>query len=399
MKNKYKISFFYILSSLLLTYVILGKNNISPTSDNWMLQGDIASNLVAWKYFFNDIWRFPFGLNPNYGLGQGSSIVFSGPAPLLSIFFKLIKNFLPNNFHFFSIWIFLCFLFQSFFSYLIIKKSTKNTIYALIGSIFFITAPVFIKTVAIHIALFGQWFILLSIYVQSTVNNNRKKTYWIFIILLSSSVHFYFTAMLYVIYSVFKLDEFIKDKNFFNFLKELLIPISFLLPWMYILGYFSVSIQSIPGYGFDHYKTNLLSLFNPLTTNSHGFVKWSWALPEININHNLNESFNYIGLGGLIVFLLLIIILLKDIKKIDFTKFRAIIMIFLIFFIMSLSNKIAFGDKLLFEIPLNKYLYGFLSIFRAPGRFFWVCYYLILIYGIIIIYKSFNKKKSIFFLY
>ena len=56
MKNKYKIVFFYTLSSLLLTYVILGKNNISPTSDNWMLQGDAASNLVAWKYFFNDIY-------------------------------------------------------------------------------------------------------------------------------------------------------------------------------------------------------------------------------------------------------------------------------------------------------------------------------------------------------
>ena len=116
MKNKYKILFFYTLSSLLLTYVILGKNNISPTFDNWMLQGDAASNLVAWKYFFNDIWRFPIGLNPNYGLSQGSSIIYSGPAPLPSIFFKLIKNFLPNNFHFFSIWIFLCFLFQSLFS-------------------------------------------------------------------------------------------------------------------------------------------------------------------------------------------------------------------------------------------------------------------------------------------
>ena len=33
-----------------------------------------------------------------------------------------------------------------------------------------------------------------------------------------------------------------------------------------------------------------------------------------------------------------------------------------------------------------------------PGRFLWVCYYLILIYGIIIIYKSCNKKTSILFL-
>ena len=302
MKNKYKISFFYILSSLLLTYVILGKNNISPTSDNWMLQGDIASNLVAWKYFFNDIWRFPFGLNPNYGLGQGSSIVFSGPAPLLSIFFKLIKNFLPNNFHFFSIWIFLCFSFQMLFSYLIIKKFTKDDVYALIGSIFFVTAPIFIKTVGIHISLFGQWLILASLYIQSTTNNNKKRIYWILIILLSSGIHFYFTIMSYLMYSIFRFDELIKNKNFFNFVKELLIPILFLLPLMYILGYFSVSIQNVLAYGFDHYKSNLLSLFNPVGTNLNGTVKWSLILPEIPITHNRDESFGYLGLAGIILF-------------------------------------------------------------------------------------------------
>ena len=398
MKNKYKIAFFYTLSSLLLTYVILGRGNISPTFDNWLLQGDTASSLVAWKYFFNDIWRFPFGLNPNYGLGQGSSIVFSGPAPLLSIFFKLIKNFLPNNFHFFSIWIFLCFSFQMLFSYLIIKKFTKDDVYALIGSIFFVTAPIFIKTVGIHISLFGQWLVLFSLYIQSTANNNNKRIYWIFIILLSSGIHFYFTMMSYLMYSIFRFDELIKNKNFFNFVKELLIPILFLLPLMYILGYFSVSIQNVLAYGFDHYKSNLLSLFNPVGTNLNGTVKWSLILPEIPITHNRDESFGYLGLAGIILFFSLIIILLKNIKKIDFAKYRAVILIFLIFFIIALSNKIEFSDRILFEIPLNKYFYGFVSILRVPGRFLWVCYYLILIYGIVIIYKSFNKKTSIFFL-
>ena len=395
MKDTYKIISIYTLLSLLLTYFILGSNNISPVSDEWMLHEDAAQDLVVWRYFFSDEWRFPIGLNPNYGSGQGSSIIYSGSVPLLAIFFKTIKNFLPGNFHFFSIWIFICFLFQSLFSYLIIKKFTKDNTYALIASIFFITAPVFIKTAGIHIALFGQWLVLLSVYILSAHN---KKSYWVFVILLSSSVHFYFTIISYGIYSIFKFDEFIKNKNFSNFIKDLLIPIYFLLPLMYILGYFSVSLQSIPGYGFDYYKANLLSLFNPTATNLNGIVKWSWILPSIDIKHNLNESFHYIGLGGLILFFLLIIILLKDIKKIDFTKFRAIIIIFLIFFMMSLSNKIAFGDQLLFEIPLNKYLYGFLSIFRAPGRFFWVCYYLILIYGITIIYKSFTRRNSIFIL-
>ena len=395
MKDTYKIISIYTLLSLLLTYFILGSNNISPVSGEWMLHGDAAQDLVVWRYFFSDEWRFPIGLNPNYGSGQGSSIIYSGSVPLLAIFFKTIKNFLPGNFHFFSIWIFICFLFQSLFSYLIIKKFTKDNTYALIASIFFITAPVFIKTAGIHIALFGQWLVLLSVYILSAHN---KKSYWVFIILLSSSVHIYFTIMSYGMYSIFKFDEFIKNKNFFNFIKDLLIPIYFLLPLMYILGYFSVSLQSIPGYGFDYYKANLLSLFNPTATNLNGIVKWSRILPSIDINHNLTESFHYIGLGGLIIFFSLIIILLKKIKKINFIKFRSIILIFIIFFLMALSNKVAYADKVLFEIPLNKYIYGFVSIFRAPGRFFLVCYYLILIYGITIIYKSFTRRNSIFIL-
>ena len=53
MKNIYKIGFLYTLTSLLLTYAILGSNNISPISDDWMLHGDAAQSFIIWKYFFN----------------------------------------------------------------------------------------------------------------------------------------------------------------------------------------------------------------------------------------------------------------------------------------------------------------------------------------------------------
>ncbi len=258
MKDTYKIISLYTLLSLLLTYFILGSNNISPVSGEWMLHGDAALDLVEWRYFFSDEWRFPIGLNPNYGSGQGSSIIYSGSVPLLAIFFKIIKNFLPGNFHFFSIWIFICFLFQSLFSYLIIKKFTKDNTYALIASIFFITAPVFIKTVGIHIALFGQWLVLLSAYILSTHN---KKSYWVFVILLSSSVHFYFTIISYGMYFIFKFDEFIKNKNFSNFIKDLLIPIYFLL---YLQNFYPSSpsslYQSSPNSSFKSAKSSGASI-------------------------------------------------------------------------------------------------------------------------------------------
>ena len=56
-------------------------------------------------------------------------------------------------------------------------------------------------------------------------------------------------------------------------------------------------------------------------------------------------------------------------------KIFLIISLFLTFW--ALSNKIAFGPYTLIEIPLNKYVYGALSIFKATGRAFYIVNYLV----------------------
>ena len=61
----------------------------------------------------------------------------------------------------------------------------------------------------------------------------------------------------------------------------------------------------------------------------------------------------------------------------------------------ALSNKISFGSYTLIEIPLNKYIFGVLSIVRPTGRLFWIVSYFMLIMSIVIIFKCFNKKNSL----
>ena len=70
------------------------------------------------------------------------------------------------------------------------------------------------------------------------------------------------------------------------------------------------------------------------------------------------------------------------------------ILICLICFILSISNNVYLGDNLIFEYPLSKPIYGVLSIIRSSGRFIWPVYYLILIFGIISIFKLFNNKQK-----
>ena len=117
---------FYILLALLTSLYIFGFHNISFTNTDWLASHDMTTELMSWKFFKNDIWRFPIGSNPNNGMDIGSGLVFGGSIPLFSIIFKIFKDFLPNNFHHFSLWIFLCIFLQAYISFLIIHIPYPN---------------------------------------------------------------------------------------------------------------------------------------------------------------------------------------------------------------------------------------------------------------------------------
>jgi len=151
------------------------------------------------------------------------------------------------------------------------------------------------------------------------------------------------------------------------------------------------------GLGFGVHKMNLLSMFDPVN-----LISWSWFLPDIKLSRGEEiEGFNYFGLGQIVMFLFAFVLFLNknyktnlfSIKNNKEIKILLIISIFLIFW--SLSNKISFGSYTLVEIPLNKYVYGVLSILKGTGRMFYIVSYFLLILSILIIFKCFNKRKSL----
>ena len=75
-------------------------------------------------------------------------------------------------------------------------------------------------------------------------------------------------------------------------------------------------------------------------------------------------------------------------------EIKIFIFISFLFTLWALSNKISLGEYTL-EIPINEYIFGALSLFKATGRLFWIVSYFLMILSIIIIYKCFDKKKSI----
>lgn len=397
---KNKITFLIFICSSLLLLGLLGLEFIPITNTQWLHNGsDINQLQSGWHFFKNDSWRFPLGINPNYGGNFSNSIVFSDSIPLFALFFKLLSPILPENFQYLSIWYFLCFFLQLFFSFKIIKEFTQNDNYSLIASLFFSISPIFIYRMGWHPALAGQWILLFALYLGLTKELKKNIFTWIFLICLSSLIHFYFTVIILIVFTFLKIFNFFsKKENLISLLKDFSITLIALILVMYIVGYFEVRTVDTIALGFGSYKLNLLSIFDPTVSAKN--ETWSWILPDIKMSTEEElEGFNYLGLGQIIgTFVLFILYFInKKNNKLNFLKddrFKIFLWIALALSLASLSNKISFGNYTLIEIPLNKFIYASLSIIRSSGRLFWLVNYLLIILFIIVIFKSFNLKKS-----
>ena len=88
-----RINFLFLLISFFCLAGVIGIENISFKNTEWLHDGnESAAEQLAWYFFRNDIWRFPLGVNPNYGEELSSSIVFSDSIPILALFGQKLKK-------------------------------------------------------------------------------------------------------------------------------------------------------------------------------------------------------------------------------------------------------------------------------------------------------------------
>ena len=382
-----------IISTILWCY-LLGFNFINPLNSDWLYLGDFSPAQLGWKFFKNDVWRFPIGSNPNFGMYFDGSIIFSDSIPIFAIFFKIIRIFLPENFQYFSLWVLLCIYLQFFFAFKIIFKFTKNLNYSLIGGLFFIFSTIFLNRSGIHLSLMGQWILLSGIYIETINDKNKNKLlYQILNIVLSTVIHFYFTIILILFYVFGKIFDLFKKKiKLINIIKETIILIIPTLTVMYIVGYFTIGLDDGLGWGYGYYNFNLNSFFNPAGRNLFESFNWSQFLEPRKYQNGEHEGFSYLGITGLLFLILFFVNFLFKKYLIVFNRYK-ILTISLLFLVLATSNNINFGENNIFLVPINNLFYALLSSMRASGRLIWPVYYIIFIFGIIYVFRLFENKK------
>ena len=392
-KNNLLLFISFAIGSI-LTIFFVGYNNIGFTDTKWITNYDSLSDFIALKFFLQDEWRFPIGLNSSYGELK-NSIVFSGAVPILSIITKIFKDFLPYNFHYFSIWIMICFSLHIFFSYKLIFSLTKNINFSAVSTLFFLFTPILIQRLDMHLSLGAHWLLLAYFYLEIEPNIKSKNFYRTFLIILSSLVHFYFTIMMLLINLIFKTVIYLKYKNLKLFITENLIIIFFLLLSMYIVGYFSIPATDSLGFGYGFYKANFLTFFD--SSPDRHFNSWSSFLPDISNTNGEKEGFGYLGLGLIITIFILIYYVFSDFSKLVKNNLQYIF-IFIIFMAIAFTTTLNIGEIKILDLKLPIFLYAPLSIIRASGRFIWPAYYLLIIFSLFAFYKLKFKTRYLLIL-
>lgn len=372
--------------------LIYGIHILNPAYTGWLFHGpdgDLTQHYLGWKFFREDSWHFPVGIMENIAWPNRVSIIFTDSIPLLAVFFKLFCFLLPEQFQYFGWWGLLCFILQAFLAAKILKKHLESNAAAVLGSLFFVFAPVLIDRMYWMTSLAAQWLCLLGIwyledYERLVQNRKRAVLSWTVLGILCGSIHLYFLPMCGILLCGFCIMDIIRTKKGWT---SLFAVAGYLLGAVFtiaLLGGFS-SNMGAASYGLGDYSFNLNGFFNP----TGRFAFWSRILPaQTQYIDNQYEGFAYLGFGVLLLLFVTITQLAGNGKEILKSgrsgqgRGPAYAAVFVLSVLAAASPVITWNERVLTELPIPAFVRTVWEMFRASGRLVWPALYVVLLLAV-----------------
>lgn len=389
------------LIGLIVFIAIYGLAPLNPTNDVFVLSGylekDVAQHYAGWKLFRNSPWSFPLGIGSHIEYPYGNSVSYTDSIPLFAIFFKAIKNILPQTFQYFGIFVMLCFVLQGVFGALLTSLFAECKVYRSIGALLFSLAPVMVERAFRHCALAAHFLILAALYYYF---KNRRKTKWSYIPFyiinaLAITIHPYFLPFTFAIMFAFAVEDFIIGRSWWKPWLNIILSITVTLGVGYCIGAFT-SGEVLGAVGYGYFSMNLNSYINPLSPHFEGANNWSAFLSDRAYFGGQNEGFNYLGIGvmaaAVLSLIAVIITQLKTTAKFIVNRFGLIFSTACLT-VFAFSNAIYWDDQLLLEIPYSEELQLLFGMFRATGRYGWLVFYLVFLLALYGIFKAVKNPK------
>ncbi len=372
-------------------FYLFGFRMLDIYDTNFVLMGgDFTVSYLGSVFYRLDEWRWPLLTHTNLAYPYGISVHGTDGSPLLSLIFKIFHKFfgLPADVQFVGIWMLICYVLQAVFSVLIFRKAFQNKLLIIISSLFFVSAPIMMMRVFVHINLMCHFILLWAILLWMN-NKLTKKTWGAMAIILTLAILTcpYFLPMVSGFFGVLILQQTLIEKKVSW--KQVIVGILFLAAvfgfWFLLLGMVATE-QVLTSGGWRGLSLNLTALFNPIWSQSRVF---STLTPKADF-----DADNYFGFG-LLILLVWMFPHVKQLFSSENLKKNALITLLLGgLIVFALSSQVKCGTAVILDYKPGAIIDWLGSVFRYSGRFFWPVWYLLAFF----IIKSFAKSfpKAIF---
>ncbi|MEO8484735.1 MAG: DUF6311 domain-containing protein [Betaproteobacteria bacterium] len=356
-------------------FLVLDPRLLDPSYWIWLMEGDPAAEYLGWRFFRVEPWRWPPGAMRAYGLEIGSAIPFTDSIPIAAFAAKLASAWLPDPFQYFGLWALLCFVLQGFFGGLLAALASGRAIERYAITLLFVASVPLLDRAIGHYALMSHWLVLWGLWLALRPHRELSTGPWIAVTCIASLVHAY---LLYLVLALWAADV-LRRRHFdplprptldewFRHVATVVIALGIT---MALAGYFVLPGDAMSGgsHYYGKYAANLNAFFNP---------GWgSLFLPNLPVMKGAElEGHGYLGAGVLVLLAVALVALLKPGgPRPNLRPYLPLIVVATLLFALALSHQIAWGDRVVLELPLRGKLLELVATLRASGRLVWVAMY------------------------
>ena len=366
---------FGALAGVVLFFLVFDPRLVDPGYWIWLMEGDPATQYLGWRFFRSEPWLWPPGMIRSYGLEVGSAIVFTDSIPIAAFAAKLLSPFLEEPFQYFGMWALLCFALQGFFGGLLAALASERPVerYA-ITLLFVASLPVMDRAIG-HFALMSHWLVLWGLWLALRPNRELSTGQWVAVTCIASLVHAY---LLYLVLALWVADV-LRRRHFDpqprpslgDWVRHVVVVSMALVATMALAGYFLLPAHAVTGGAqyYGKYATNLNAFWNP---------GWgSRFLPGLAVMKGAElEGHAYLGLGMLVLLpVALLSLIAPGSARPNVKPYVPLIAVCFLLWMLAVSHLVAWGDRVVLEVPLRGRLLDTIATLRASGRLAWVALY------------------------
>lgn len=386
---KENIDFIVTITITIAAYLFLfGLISLNVYNTDFVVKGgDFTVSYLGSVFYRLDEWRWPIFTHTNLAFPYGISVHGTDGSPLLALIFKVFHKFfgLPAEAQFVGVWMFFCYILQAIASVLIFRHAFKNKFFVILGALFFVSAPIMMMRVFVHINLMCHFILLFSLLLF--LNNRLIKKDWLWMGVLFSFAILtcpYFLPMISGFFAILMYQKYWVEKTVS--LKNIMCGLAFLAGvfgfWFYMLGMLSTE-QNLASGGWRGLGLNLTALFNPIWSQSRIF---NTLTPSADF-----DADNYFGFG----LLLILLIVFPSVKRLfsseNLKRNAPLALLLLGLTIFALSSQVKLGKAVILDYKPGELIDWLGSVFRYSGRFFWPVWYLLAFFIIKTFVFRFNK--------